>query len=56
MAKTNMSEKALKIMNRYEQAFVTDVQLEKYMKLGVITEAEYLAIYAVKHPEQQSAE
>lgn len=46
-----MSAKAQKIMERYEQSYVTDAQLERYLELGVITEEEYEVIYEVKHPK-----
>lgn len=50
MSEITMSAKARKIMERYEQSYVTDVQLERYLQLGVITEDEYAEIYAIKHP------
>lgn len=48
----NMSAKAQKIMERYQQSYVTDAQLERYLRLGVITQEEYTAIYAAKHPAE----
>lgn len=51
MAEVTMSAKAQKIMERYEQSYVTDAQLKRYLELGVITEEEYAEIYAIKHPE-----
>lgn len=50
MSEITMSAKAQKIMERYEQSYVTDAQLERYLQLGVITEYEYAEIYAIKHP------
>ena len=44
MAEITMSAKAQKIMQRYQQRYVTDTQLEKYLQLNVITEAEYSLI------------
>lgn len=38
MTEITMSAKAQKIMSRYEQSYVTDAQLAKYLQLGVITE------------------
>lgn len=52
MTEITMSAKAQKIMDRYEQSYVTDAQLAKYLQLGVITEDEYAAIYAIKHPAE----
>lgn len=52
MTEITMSAKAQKIMNRYEQSYVTDAQLSKYLQLGVITDDEYAAIYAIKHPAE----
>lgn len=53
MSEITMSAKAQKIMKRYEQSYVTDTQLEKYLQLGVITEYEYAEIYAIKHPVEE---
>lgn len=52
----NMTAKAKKIMNRYEQSYVTDAQLERYFQLGVLTEEEYAAIYELKHPAADEEE
>lgn len=49
-----MSAKAEKIMRRYEQSYVTDTQLERYLQLGVITEDEYAAIYEIRHPGEET--
>lgn len=46
----NMSTKATKIMEHYLKNYVTDVQLAKYLALGVITQDEYNYIYSTKHP------
>jgi len=56
MAEITMSAKAQKIMERYEQSYVTDAQLERYLQLGVITEEEYAAIYVIKHPVAETKE
>lgn len=56
MAEITMSAKAQRIMNRYEQSYVTDAQLSRYLQLGVITDEEYAAIYAVKHPAMETEE
>ena len=53
MSKITMSAKAQKIKERYEQSYVTDAQLDKYKQLGVITDEEYAAIYAIKHPAEK---
>ena len=50
MSEITMSAKAQKIMERYEQSYVTDAQLERYLQLGVITKDEYAEIYTIKHP------
>lgn len=52
MTEITMSAKAQKIMDRYTQSYVTDSQLERYLDLGVISEEEYAAIYAVKHGKE----
>ena len=56
MSKITMSSKAQKIMERYAQSYVTDDQLSRYLQLDVITEEEYAAIYAVKHPVAETEE
>lgn len=45
-----MSEKAIWILDRYKNGFVTDSQLLRYLELGAITQEEYDTIYATKHP------
>lgn len=55
MSEITMSAKAQKIMERYEQSYVTDAQLERYLQLGVITKEEYAEIYAIKHPVEDRA-
>lgn len=47
-------------MNKYEQikaryanGFITDAQLERYYKLGVLTQEQYEEIYAIKHPAEE---
>lgn len=54
MTEITMSAKAQKIMERYEQSYVTDAQLSRYLQLGVISDEEYAAIYAVKHPAENT--
>lgn len=44
-----MSKKAESIKNRYEKGYVTDVQLQRYLELSVITQEEYDEIYNVRH-------
>lgn len=45
-----MAPKAEQIKNRYVLGYVTDEQLLRYKDLGVLTQAEYDEIYALKHP------
>ena len=40
-----LTGKALSIANRYKKGYVTDIQLKKYLDLGVITQEEYETIY-----------
>ena len=47
-----MSDKANSILERYGKGYVTDVQLEKYLNLKVISQDEYNTIYATKHPTE----
>lgn len=44
-----MSKKAETIKARYEKGYVTDIQLQRYLELGVITQEEYDEIYNVRH-------
>ena len=46
-----MTPKAEKIKERYLMGYVTDEQLLRYFQLGVLTQAEYDEIYALKHGE-----
>ena len=46
-----MTPKAEKIKERYLIGYVTDEQLLRYKELGVLTQAEYDEIYALKHGE-----
>ena len=48
-----MSDKAAKILKRYEKGYVTDSQLLRYLELGAITQEEYSMIYAIKHPVEE---
>ena len=47
-----MTPKAEQIKNRYILGYVTDEQLSRYKDLGVLTQAEYDEIYALKHPTE----
>ena len=47
-----MTPKAEKIKERYLIGYVTDEQLLRYFQLGVLTQAEYDEIYALKHPTE----
>ena len=40
------------IKERYSNNYIRDDQLERFKKLGVITEAQYAEIYALKHPAE----
>lgn len=51
-----MSRKAEQIRERYLKGYVTDEQLLRYKELGVLTEEEYEAIYAERHPEPNESE
>ena len=44
------------IKARYAQGFITDAQLERYYKLGVITQDQYGEIYAIKHSANEEVE
>lgn len=48
-----MTPKAEQIKNRYVLGYVTDEQLLRYKDLGVLTQAEYDEIYALKHGEAE---
>lgn len=48
-----MSSKAKKIAKRYELGYVTDEQLDRYHELGVITDAEYAEIRAIRHSGEE---
>lgn len=37
------------IKERYSNNYIRDDQLERFKKLGIITEAQYKEIYALKH-------
>jgi len=43
-----MSKKAETILERYKKGYVTDIQLEKYKDLGVISQGEYEEILETK--------
>ena len=43
-----------KIAWRYSQNYITDTQLLRFKNLGIITEEQYAALYAEKHPAEQS--
>lgn len=44
------------VKERYLKNYVTDSQLERFKNLGVITEAQYAEIYALKHPVENVEE
>jgi len=56
MTEITMSAKAQKIRERYRQSYVTDEQLERYLQLGAISDKEYTAIYAIRHPVVEETE
>ena len=39
-----------RIKERYLKNYITDNQLERFKSLGIITEAQYTELYALKHP------
>ena len=39
-----------RIKERYLKNYITDSQLERFKALGVITEAQYDELHALKHP------
>ena len=41
-----------RIKERYLKNYITDSQLERFKSLGVITEAQYTELYALKHPSE----
>ena len=51
-----MSDKAKRIMERYEKSYVTDTQLKRYLELGAIKQEEYDEIFATKHPNSEVSE
>lgn len=38
------------VKKRYQQGFVRDDQLQRYWKLGVLTDDQYIEIYQLKYP------
>lgn len=38
-----------KIRERYLKNYITDVQLERFKALGIITDEQYYELYAEKH-------
>ena len=42
-----------RIKERYLKNYITDAQLERFKALGIITEAQYTELYALKHPAEQ---
>lgn len=44
------------IRERYLKNYVTDSQLMRFKNLGIITEEQYEALYAEKHPAEQGDE
>ena len=45
-----------KIAWRYSQNYINDDQLVRFKNLGIITEEQYAALYAEKHPAEQGEE
>lgn len=45
-----------RIKERYLKNYITDSQLERFKALGVITEAQYTELYALKHPVETETE
>ena len=41
-----------RIKARYIKNYITDSQLERFKTLGVITQAQYDELYALKHPAE----
>ena len=41
-----------RIKERYLKNYITDVQLERFKALGVITQKQYNELYALKHPAE----
>lgn len=39
------------IRDRYLKNYITDAQLLRFVTLGIITQDQYNALYAEKHPE-----
>ena len=44
------------IRDRYLKNYITDDQLLRFKNLGIITEEQYAALYAEKHPAEQETE
>ena len=44
------------IKERYFKNYITDPQLVRFKNLGIITEEQYNALYAEKHPANQETE
>lgn len=42
-----------RIKERYLKNYITDIQLERFKDLGVITETQYTELYEMKHPAGQ---
>ena len=40
------------IKERYSKNYITDDQLVRFKDLGIITEDQYAALYAEKHPAE----
>lgn len=41
-----------RIKERYLKNYITDVQLERFKALGIITEKQYTELYEMKHPDE----
>lgn len=44
------------IHDRYMKNYITDEQLERFVKLGIITQEQADKLYQEKHPESASLE
>ena len=40
------------IRDRYMKNYINDAQLVRFKNLGIITEEQYAALYAEKHPAE----
>ena len=42
-----------RIKERYLKNYITNIQLERFKALGVITQEQYDELYEMKHPAEQ---